>query len=441
MTLPKHNAPHHLTPKHLVGIERDRFFNRLLLIGTFAIVGIVIILVSWGSLRQMFVFPNATVAEVEGTKIKGSQFQLRARLNRSQIVNNYVQTYQQYSQMMSLFGSDPTFQQQAASALQQLAAQLDPQTVGNSTIHEMVDDELLKLEAKQLGISVSPEEIDKQIQAYMNYFPSGTPTAIPSSTPFVVSTLSETQQAIVTLTLTPSPFPTSTSTPTGLPTSTSTPTPIQSPTPAPTETPIPTATPYTAEGYQTALATYFDSFKQNLGLSEQDLRDVIYMSLLRTAIYNKVTADVPHEEDEVWARHILVATEDEAIRVRAGLLLGEDFGALAAKNSIDTGSKDRGGDLGWFNNSTMVAEFSTAAFQLKVGEISQPVKSQFGWHIIQVLGHEMRPLTDAGYKQARQAKFQEFIKGLQDKYSWTIYEIWGEMVPTTPDIPAQYKLQ
>jgi hypothetical protein len=439
MTLPRQKA--HLTPKHLVGIERDRFYNRLLLIGTFAIVGLVIILVSWGSIRQTFVFPKATVAEVEGIKISGAQFQLRTRLNRSQIVNNYVQTYNQYSQMMQLFGSDPNFQQQAVSALTQIAAQLDPQTVGNSTIHEMVDDELLKLEAKALGISVSPEDVDKQIQAYMNFFPSGTPTTIPSSTPFAVSTLSETQQAIVTLTSTPSPFPTSTSTPTGLPTSTSTPTPIQSPTTAPTEAPIPTATAYTAEGYQIALANYFSSFQQNLGLSEQDLKDVIYMSLLRTAIYDQVTADVPHVEDEVWARHILVATEAEAKTILTRLSMGEDFSTLAAQNSIDTGSKDVGGDLGWFNGGTMVAEFSAAAFKMQIGEISEPVQSQYGWHIIQVLGHEKRVLTDSQYEQARQAKFQEFIKGLQDKYTWTIYEIWGSMVPTSPTIPAQYQLQ
>jgi hypothetical protein len=439
MTLPKHKV--HLTPKHLVGIERDRFYNRLLLFGTFAIVAFVILLVSWGSIRQLFVVPNATVAEVEGTKITGAQFQLRVSLNRSQIINNYIQTYYQYNQMMQLFGSDPTFQQQAVSALTNIAAQLDPQTVGNSTINEMVDDELLKLEAAQLGISVSPEDVDKEIQVFLSYFPNGTPTAIPSSTPFAVSTLSETQQAIVTLTVTPSPFPTSTSTPTGLPTSTSTPTPAQSTTPAPTETPTPTATPYTAEGYQAELANYFSGFQKNLGLSEQDLKDVISMGLLRTAIYNQVTADTPHEEDEVWSRHILVATEDEAIALRERLLVGEDWNTLAAQNSIDTASKDQGGDIGWVNASGVVPEYSAAAFQMQIGEISQPVQSQYGWHIIQVLGHEMRLLTDSGYEQARQLKFQEFITGLRDKYSVTIYPIWSEMVPTQPDIPAEYKIQ
>jgi len=88
-------------------------------------------------------------------------------------------------------------------------------------------------------------------------------------------------------------------------------------------------------------------------------------------------------EQEVHARHILVETEDEAKAVKAELDKGADFAELAKKKSKDPGASD-GGDLGFFTKEQMVPEFSKVAFELKPGQISDPVKSQFGWHIIKV---------------------------------------------------------
>jgi peptidyl-prolyl cis-trans isomerase C len=88
-------------------------------------------------------------------------------------------------------------------------------------------------------------------------------------------------------------------------------------------------------------------------------------------------------EQEVHARHILVETEDEAKAVKAELDKGADFAELAKKKSKDPGASD-GGDLGFFTKDQMVPEFSNVAFALEPGKISDPVKSQFGWHIIKV---------------------------------------------------------
>jgi peptidyl-prolyl cis-trans isomerase C len=88
-------------------------------------------------------------------------------------------------------------------------------------------------------------------------------------------------------------------------------------------------------------------------------------------------------EQEVHARHILVETEDEAKAVKAELDKGGDFAELAKKKSKDPGASD-GGDLGFFTKDQMVPEFSAVAFALEPGKISDPVKSQFGWHIIKV---------------------------------------------------------
>jgi peptidyl-prolyl cis-trans isomerase C len=88
-------------------------------------------------------------------------------------------------------------------------------------------------------------------------------------------------------------------------------------------------------------------------------------------------------EPEVHARHILVETEDEAKAVAAELKKGADFAELAKQKSKDPGASD-GGDLGWFTKDQMVPEFSEVAFKLEKGQLSDPVKSQFGWHVIKV---------------------------------------------------------
>lgn len=88
-------------------------------------------------------------------------------------------------------------------------------------------------------------------------------------------------------------------------------------------------------------------------------------------------------EQEVHARHILVPTEEEAKAIVEELKKGADFAELAKKKSKDPGAAD-GGDLGFFTKEQMVPEFSAAAFALEPGKISDPVKSQFGWHVIKV---------------------------------------------------------
>jgi peptidyl-prolyl cis-trans isomerase C len=99
-------------------------------------------------------------------------------------------------------------------------------------------------------------------------------------------------------------------------------------------------------------------------------------------VYDEAIAQVKKEQ-EVRARHILVETEDEAKAVLAELKKGADFATLAKAKSKDPGSSD-GGDLGYFTKEQMVPEFAEVAFKLDKGAISDPVKSQFGWHIIKV---------------------------------------------------------
>ena len=99
-------------------------------------------------------------------------------------------------------------------------------------------------------------------------------------------------------------------------------------------------------------------------------------------VYDEASKQISGEQ-EVHARHILVETEAEAKEIKAELDKGADFAELAKKKSKDPGASD-GGDLGFFTKEQMVPEFSDVAFKLQPGQISDPVKSQFGWHIIKV---------------------------------------------------------
>ena len=128
--------------------------------------------------------------------------------------------------------------------------------------------------------------------------------------------------------------------------------------------------------------------------------DKILMEAMLTQIAKGATSDATlHQiydaaakqqksEQEIHARHILVATEADAQAVLKRLKAGEDFAKVAKETSKDPGSE--GGDLGWFTKERMVPAFADAAFQLKENTYSDPVKSQFGWHIIEVLGKRQK---------------------------------------------------
>ncbi|HAQ82529.1 MAG: peptidylprolyl isomerase [Bradyrhizobium sp. PARBB1] len=109
-------------------------------------------------------------------------------------------------------------------------------------------------------------------------------------------------------------------------------------------------------------------------------------------VYDEASKQITGEQ-EVRARHILVETEDEAKAIKAELDKGADFAELAKKKSKDPGASD-GGDLGFFTKEQMVPEFSAVAFALEPGKISDPVKSQFGWHIIKVEEKRNRKAPD-----------------------------------------------
>lgn len=136
-------------------------------------------------------------------------------------------------------------------------------------------------------------------------------------------------------------------------------------------------------------------------------------------LFETTTAGV-EPEDEVRARHILVEEEAEAIAVRERLEAGEEFADIAREVSQDPGSARNGGDLGFFTAGRMVAPFSDAAFELEPGQVSDPVETQFGWHVIKVEERRETPMPEFEDMReqidnflTRQAQ-QAFILGLRE---------------------------
>jgi len=106
------------------------------------------------------------------------------------------------------------------------------------------------------------------------------------------------------------------------------------------------------------------------------------------------------EPEQVKVKHILVKDESLALTISEKLKKGEDFAKLAKEYSIDPGSKDNGGDLGFFSRGQMVPEFEEAAFSLKKGEISSPVKTNYGYHILKM--EEKKAATQKSFNEVKE---------------------------------------
>jgi peptidyl-prolyl cis-trans isomerase C len=128
------------------------------------------------------------------------------------------------------------------------------------------------------------------------------------------------------------------------------------------------------------------------------------------AIYDQ-TVKLMKPEEEVHARHILVDNEAEAKKIAARIKGGEDFAKVAAEASKDPGSKTEGGDLGWFTKERMVPDFANAAFAMKPGQVSDPIKTQFGWHLIKV--EEKRTKPQPTFDELKEQIDQHLIRKAQ----------------------------
>jgi peptidyl-prolyl cis-trans isomerase D len=430
--MPKGQKSQLVTKKHLARQQREHLQNRYILIVSIAIIVIVVGLIAYGVIQQYVLQPQQPVAKVDNTEVSARDFQTFVRYERLQ----YIQQYQQYQQFAQLFGSDQTSQSYIQQYLAQIQYQLEPTNLGQNALDYLVANVIVQQEANKRGITVSDAEVNDQLESYFGYYPNGTPTTAPTTVPIPTSTLNPTQLYLIPPTATPSPTPTQTVAPTPTITSTqavATPTVVSTPTGiAPTGTPVPTATPYTTQAYAQDLSTYMASIHTFAGLTEADFRWIFQMQLLRQKVLEAVTADVSHEQDQVWARQIVSSSQSQAQSVYERLQNGGDFMTIATEIMTSTQNTI---DLGWFGKGTLDANAEKVVWNLQIGQYSEPIQTASGWEVYQVLGHEVRQLSDSQYQTLQQTEFSNWINDQKAGLNVQTFDLWKSIIPTSPTIP------
>ncbi|BAL99782.1 MULTISPECIES: peptidylprolyl isomerase [Caldilinea] len=407
--------------------QRDRERHKKLYTFVGVALGAALLFILIGVLYQFLILPRQQVARVGDVSITAEQFWKRVKYEQSQLQNQLIR----YQQLEQQFGNQGFF----AAQISQLQGTLgSPFALGQQALNAMLEDVIIQQEAAKRGIVVTDEEVEAALREEIANSlglltePQATATA----------------QAQIDATATATawtPTPTATVDASNPVTATATPIPTL---PVP-----PTPAIITETLYAETLDTFQKSLQQVAGFTLDEYRQLIRARLLREKL-QEVIADerVATTEEAVHARHILLRIREPAPtptplpegvtptptpegmptptptpeprneeqtlalanELRQRLLNGEDFAALAAEYSDDPGSAAQGGDLGWFGRGRMVAPFEEAAFSLAVDEISEPIKTDFGYHIIQVLERDAaHPKDENRLAQERAQAFQSWL--------------------------------
>jgi len=440
----KNPTPKYVSKKQQTRIDRENMRRRWLTIGIISIAVLVIGLIAFGIINEYVLKQNRAVARVDGKSITVADFETQVRFTRF----NYVQNAIQIVQFAQAYGLDTSFYESYLTQIETALA--NGESLASTVLDEMVDTIIVEKEANALGIVVSDEEIDQRVEEFFQYYKNGTPTPTVTVTPFVTSTLNPIQLTLTAPTSTPKPTATTagtepSATATAAPTATQVPptattgptsTPDLTATAAPTATALPTSTPYTYDGFTSQMKSYLEGVDE-YNFTRSDLRNLMKAQLYRDRLLAEITKDLKPEQDQVWARHILVATEEEALAALEQLKNGTDWCELASQISTDTSNNQTCGDLNWFGPGGMVTEFEVAAYNTPVGEISQPIQTTFGFHLIQVLGHEARPLSQSEFEQVKEDAFTDWLTQKKADHTIEKYDdVWKSVVPIDPTLPA-----
>ncbi len=407
--------------------EREHEIQRWVIIGTIAAVVIVVLLLAVTIIWDQVITPNQVVASVDGQNITVSQFQKRVRLER------YLRN-QQLTQLVQTYTSFGYTEQQVVQQLQQSEPyatwikelQVSDQ-MGLSMIDKMVEEQLIRNAAKEKGITVTQDDINKQIDQYFGYTPP--PVVNADATAEVTATVTPTPTITPTPFVSPTPSPAPTTTPTPALTATASATPLATLPPTATLT-----NDEQAKQFQDTRDTVFRDLRKQTGMRDADLNSYFEFQAMRIKLQDAVSTDITSTGPFADVRHILVATEEEANDVINALHAGESFADLAKSVSTDTSSGANGGELGWGPISQYVKEFQDAVKTAEIGAIIGPVKSQFGYHIIQVRAREDRELSKDQLDNAKSSAFSNWLKDYKEskKDKTQTNSIWANYVPTDP---------
>jgi len=437
--------------KHLARQQREKKQRTYILIGSAIVFASIFGVLIYGLLNQFFLSDIRPVAIVNGEKITSSEFTAQTKFTRYNLIRQVSEAYQ----LSRLFLDNPAAESQFKSQVEEAERQLFPTVVGEQVLEDLITDKLISQELIALGIKVTEKEIEQVFEEAFGYYPGGTPTSQPTSEEQPTSTLSHIQLTLAPKTRTPSASPTLSTTTTSVISETASPTETNSTDlsfesngedsnsitdPLNTATQIPpTATTFTQEHFENLYKDSIANFKNELEIDESDVRYAVISQLYRQKLKDEIVGDIPCQEEQVWALHILVEGEETANDIVDRLNGGEDWTSLASEFSIDPGSKNNGGDLGWFGRGAMVPVFEDTAFGLEIGETSEPIQSNFGWHIVRNLGREERSVMPDRCDLIREDEFLSWLNDKRDNSEIEVREIWEEIVPQEPTLPPEIR--
>lgn len=425
--------------------EREEAINKLIVRSTGIVGGLIVLLVIIGLAYNYLYIPAQPVARVNGQAISVGEFRDRVNLEQARIIQlliNRQQQAQQQAQFQLQFYADSgvTLEQLTQQVLendQQYQTWLNeynfPDSLGKRVLDEMVDDVLIAQKATEMNVTVDTAKIEDSTNNFFGYDPTQVALigAEPSQTP--------------TPTITPTPFVSPTPSPTPLPTLTptaeitaeataeTTAEATAEVTEQPTLPPSPTLSSAEVQStYEANVQNYRTSITDQAGVGQNILDNYFRNLALRDAMTDAVIGENEGKYLYANVRHILVETEEEAQDILAALQAGESFNTLAQASSTDTGSGSRGGELGWTPTVQFVKEFSDAVETAAIGDIVGPVKTEFGYHIIQVRAREEREAEQFEEENIRAAIFARWLADLRETSAAGIekYDNWVNYVPS-----------
>ena len=415
--------PLEVTRKETKRRAKDREKNQRVLLGAGIAVALVLIVLLIGAVSEFLIKPNSAVATVDGTNITTQDFRKRVLFEEANLQNQLFQ-YQQFEAQFG--GGQDLFASQIAQIQSTLAS---PFALGLDVLDQMIEDEVLATTAVELGVTVSDEEVDAALREEVAAIQGA--VTVPQATSTAEAEVAATATAAL---FTPTPLPTVDANAPATAT-------VEAP---PTPAPQPTRPLLTDETYAEGIQLLEDNLQELSGMDLATYREITRSRLLRDKLLDEVGPGlVTSTEAQVQASHILLRVEDPlpepeatatpvaegeptpeptpaprtdeetlalALELRQRTLDGEDFATLAQEFSEDPGSAINGGDLGWFPRGMMVSEFEDAAFTQPVGEVGEPIRTDFGYHLILVTDrNENRPKDEGQVQQEEQQAFANWV--------------------------------
>jgi peptidyl-prolyl cis-trans isomerase D len=401
-----------LTRKQRRHLRRDQQQTRVVLLVTAAIILVVAGVIGYGYLNTYYLQVRKPAAVVYGETITIGQVQKEVRYNRMQLIASYNRI---------IIAQGSVFNAVDSAALNAQATQLtealsDSEALGESALSFLIEAAIARNEARARGITVGDEEVQQEINDMLDFIPEATLTAMPSPTRTGTFTPTSTFTLTPTVTsggptLTPTSTPTFTATPT--PTLSGTVTATLTPSLTYTPSPIPTATPFTEAAFQKYYALYVANIQRETRMTEEQFRERVRSELYIRKVREAIMAGVSSTEEQVHLAQIVTASRNDAGNAWVRAVAGQNWNDLAKELSIDTATKDKGGDIGWIAMENPPTEIESKAFAMKVGEISDVIQTASNtWIILKVLEKGQHPMAPEKYAAAQDAAYQRWLDGI-----------------------------